>query len=569
MSSFSKTEKILFGFFVLCAFISGLAILSHINRSYMVSIPARGGSFTEGIVGTPRFINPILAISDADKDLASLIYSGLLRVGKDGTIEPDLAESYEISPEGLSYTFILKENLLWSDGRALTSADIKFTIEKLQDPEVRSPKNAEWGGVTTEIPDERTVKFTLKKPYAPFLENAAIGILPEHIWAGLSAEQFGFSSYNTNPVGSGPYMVEKIVQNDSGIPEYYDLSPFKEFAGGMPFIKDLRIRFYTGEEKLLEAYKKGEIDAVSALSPKNALLLKQNGARVETVPLPRIFGVFLNQNEQELFIDSSVRNALNTSVDKARIIDSVLFGYGTQIEGPLPPGTIPSEAGEASSTPPEAITGEERIEAGRNILIKNGWIYNETEKVFERKNKKSVQTLSFSLSTSDAPELKAIAGLLKQTWEQLGARVELKVFESGDLNQNIIRPRKYDALLFGEIVGRNPDLYAFWHSSQRFDPGLNIALYANITSDKLLEKARGISNKEERVDLYRSFQKEISKDMPAIFLYSPNFVYVVPEKLRGMELSGVTLPSERFSAVNNWYTETQKVWKAFAQIKNE
>lgn len=563
MRSFTKTEKILFWFFVLCAVVSGLAILSHWNRSYMVSAPARGGSLTEGIVGTPRFINPVLATTDADKDLTALIYSGLLRIGKNGELEPDLALKYEVSPDGLSYTFTLKENLTWSDGRPITSSDVKFTIEKIQDQDVRSPKKAEWETVTVETPDERTVILSLKKPYAPFLENAVVGILPAHIWSGLSAEQFGFSSYNTNPVGSGPYAIEKIVQNDSGIPKYYDLSPFQDFSGGPAFITHLRIRFYTGEEKVIDAYKKEEIDAVSALSPKNALELKQSGARIETTPLPRIFGVFLNQNEQEVFTESAVRKALDTSIDKNKIIDTVLFGYGTKIDGPFPPGTTREEATSTPETNIATTSDNNLIETGRNILTKSGWVYNEETKVFEKKSKKGTQALSFSLSTSDAPELKMLATLLKQEWEKMGAKVEIRVFESGDLNQNIIRPRKYDALLFGEIVGRDPDPYAFWHSSQRFDPGLNIALYANITSDKLLEKARGISDKSERTLLYKEFQDEIRQDVPAIFLYSPSFIYVVPKDLRGMDLSGVTAPAERFTGIRNWYTETQKIWKIF------
>lgn len=570
MSSFSKTEKILFWFFVVCAIISGIAIFSHINRSYMVSVPAYGGSFTEGIVGTPRFINPVLALSDADKDLTALVYSGLLRAGKNSELAPDLAEKYELSPDGLVYTFTLKEKLTWSDGMPLTSDDVKFTIETIQDPNVKSPKKSAWDGVAVAAPDARTVTFTLKKPYAPFLENATVGILPKHLFGTLGAEQFSFSSYNTNPVGSGPYKVEKISQNGSGIPEYYDLVPFKGFAGGVPFISHVEIHFYAGEDKLIEAYKKNEVEAISAISPQNAFDLKNAGARVESTPLPRTFGVFLNQNEQEIFTDPSVRQALDKSVNKDTIINSVLFGFGTKISGPIPPGVIGFT--EATSTVAETATDEDRISAAKNILTKSGWVYNEETKVREKvskgngkKRKSSTQILAFSLSTSDAPELRQVAEILKQEWEKIGARVELKVFESGDLNQNVIRPRKYDALLFGEIVGRDPDPYAFWHSSQRFDPGLNIALYTNITSDKLLEKARGISDEEKRAELYDSFEAEVAKDTPAVFLYSPSFIYVLPKNLEGADISGMTLPMERFANIKDWYVETQNIWRIFVK----
>lgn len=572
MSSFSKTERILFWFFVTCAIGSGIAIFSHINRLFMVSVPVQGGSFTEGIVGTPRFINPVLATSDADKDMTALIYSGLLRVGKNGELTPDLAEKYELSPDGLVYTFTLKEKLTWSDGLPITAEDVKFTIGKIQDSNVRSPKKSAWDGVAVNSTDGRTVTFTLKKPYAPFLENATIGILPKHLWGALSAEEFGFSSYNTNPVGSGPYKVSNISQNGSGIPEYYDLIPFTGFAEGVSFVSRVQIRFYAGEEKLIDAYKKGEVGAISALSPKNALDLKNTGMRVLSAPLPRTFGVFLNQNEQGIFTDASVRQALDKSIDKDTIIDSVLFGFGTKIHGPLPPGVIGFENSEATDTATTTSTEENRIAAAKDILTKNGWLYNEETKVMEKKTKgvgkngkQSTQILAFSLSTSDAPELRKVAEILQQEWGKIGARVELKVFESGDLNQNVIRPRKYDALLFGEIVGRDPDPYAFWHSSQRFDPGLNIALYANITADKLLEKARSVPEEKERALLYHSFETEVIHDTPAIFLYSPNFIYVLPKDVGGVNLSGITLPSERFANIKDWYVETQNIWRIFAK----
>jgi len=150
-------------------------------------------------------------------------------------------------------------------------------------------------------------------------------------------------------------------------------------------------------------------------------------------------------------------------------------------------------------------------------------------------------------------------------WEKIGAKVDVKIFETGDLTQNVIRPRKYDALLFGEIVGRDPDPFAFWHSSQRNDPGLNVALYTNIKADKLLEEARGAQDEAKRADKYKEFQEEVSKDIPAIFLFSPKFIYVIPKNLKGTdEMESVTVPSERFSMIHKWYKSTDKVWKIFA-----
>ena len=171
--------------------------------------------------------------------------------------------------------------------------------------------------------------------------------------------------------------------------------------------------------------------------------------------------------------------------------------------------------------------------------------------------------LSFSISTGDAPDLKATAEILQKNWQALGADVSVKIFETGDLNQNIIRPRKYDALLFGEVVSRDFDLYPFWHSSERKDPGLNIAQYVNSKTDKILETLRKTTDLGERQNLYREFNTEISADTPAVFLYAPYFVYVAPERVRNISIGSIASPSERFGNVFEWYTETNNVWKIF------
>ena len=230
-------------------------------------------------------------------------------------------------------------------------------------------------------------------------------------------------------------------------------------------------------------------------------------------------------------------------------------GYAQALAAPLPPGTFGALENENVSRD---------MKQARVLLEKAGWRKNETTGIYEKSEKNKVtRELAFSLATSNAPDLIRTANILKQNWEELGARVEVKVFEISDLNQNVIRPRKYDALLFGEVVGREPDPFAFWHSSQRNDPGLNIALYTNRKVDKLLEEVRSTVSPEERRMKYEEFQKAVTADSPAIFLYSPYFLYLIPSGLKGFETEHITVPAERFANAHKWHFETVYVWKIF------
>ncbi len=564
ISHLSFVEKVIFYGFVTFCVGSTLFIINAISDYVSVEVPVRGGSLTEGVIGSPRFINPLLAISDTDRDLTTLVYAGLLKATPIGGLEPDLAESYSISEDGLTYTFTLKPNLTFHDGEPLTTDDVEFTILKSQDPVIKSPKRANWDSVATEKTDERTIIMRLRQPYAPFLENATIGILPKHLWKNVSSEEFALSFLNIEPIGAGPYAVNSIQRNSSGIPESYELRPFGEYALGEPYITKLTFTFFQNEQGLLDALKAGTINAINSIPPERLESLNLEDSTVLHTPLPRIFGVFFNQNQAPVFADKDVREALNEAVDKERLITEILSGFGVVAEGPLPPGILRRVPMNATTTTPE-----ERIANARAKLLKAGWKFNEKEGVLEKKTKQETRRLSFSLTTSNASELKKIAYILKDSWEAMGAKVDVKIFETGDLNQNIIRPRRYDALLFGEVIGRDLDLFAFWHSSQRNDPGLNIALYTNIKADKILSDARAIPERKQRIEKYEQFVEEMTKDTPAIFLYSPEFIYIVPKKLKGVDIDRMTVPSERFLTIEDWYTETEKVWNIFTNRSNE
>lgn len=553
--------RALFFFAVLIFLSTSFALLIRFSDRYLVEVPRHGGSLSEGIIGRPRFINPVIAKSDADRDIAGLIYSGLLRATPEGDLAADLAENFEVSEDGLTYTFVLKDNLVWHDGEPITSADVAFTIEKVRDPglAIKSPRRASFEGVTVETPDAKTVVFSIKQPYAPFLENATMGIIPKHIWQNVPDEEFDVSYHNIEPIGSGPYRIGTIARdNQKGLPSYYDLIAFKRYALGEPYITHLRMAFYGNNEELTRAYSDHTIDQIHTLEPEQAQLLEKMGSRIVRVPLPRTFAVYFNQTVQPIFADKAVRTALDLALDRNRIVSEVLSGYGKPINNPLP--IIGNDATDTDDT-----VGQVNLIEARKTLEEAGWVQNAAN-IYEKtdKKKKKVSLLQFSLAIPDVPELRRAAELMKEDWEKMGASVTLRVFEPSTFAVDVLSPRKFDALFYGQINGRVPDPFAYWHSSQRNAPGLNIALYANKNVDKFLEEARKENDQVNRTLLLQKFVTEIENDKPAIFVYSPDFLYAVSPEVQGMHVGLITTESERFLDTAYWYIESERVWKWFA-----
>lgn len=564
----SRTGRAVFVVFAWALVISSLGLVYLLNDSLLAPVPAYGGHLSEGIIGSPRFINPVLAVSDADRDLSILVYSGLLRATPEGGYVPDLAESYHVSEDGTVYTFALRGSAAFHDGTSVTADDVVFTVQKAQDAAIKSPLRANWNGVTVEAVDQKTVRFTLRQRYAPFIQNLTLGILPKHLWQDVSEEEFPFSDLNTSPVGSGPFEVRDVSRTASGIPSSYELTAYPGYALGKPFLSSLVLRFYQNEAALKDALAYGDVEAASGLSP--ASLASMPEAHVERASLNRVFGVFFNQNQSEALRDADVRRALADSIDQAELVRQVLGGYGTPLSGPVPPNVL-GGADSESPAPQEqepAADADARILAAQERLIARGWTKNEAgilTKTTGSGNEKKTVALSFSLSTGNVPELRAAAEYLRQQWSALGADIDIKIFDQGDLSQNVIRPRKYDALLFGEVVGRGLDLFAFWHSSQRNDPGLNIASYANLNADKVLEEMRETSDDDARRQLYGQLLAELNKDIPAIFLYAPDFVYSIPKDVQGLALGFIETPSDRFLSAPYWHREVDYVWPLFSK----
>jgi len=538
-------------------------LILSINQNHSEITPTSGGSFIEGVVGTPRFVNPALAFTRADQDITALIYSGLLKIGEDGVLKNDLAENISISEDGRTYIVTLRKDVTFHDGTPLTARDVAFTIHLIQDPDLKSPLRGNWSDVTVEEVSEYELHIKLEEVYTPFIENFTLGIMPAHAWSNLPIEQLPFSQLNTEPIGSGPFSVTAARRSTSGVIEHYTLTAFHD-NGTTPKIDTVGLAFYQNEEQLLTALGEHKIDATAYVSSEHISQVAALGYQTVEQSLPRVFAIFFNQNRSAALRDTAVRNALTAAINRDVLIENALQGHGVPISTPTILGSSTLES--TGSIANEATSSEnERAVA---ILKAGNWTKNDLG-LWEKKIDKELVALTVTLKTSNSPFFANLVDSITKQWEAIGVQVTVEQFEQTGLVQSVIRPRDFEALLFGLDMSRSHDLYPFWHSSQQDDPGLNIAQYANVEVDKLLEKARTEPYGVGRIELLHSASDIIVKEQPAIFLFQPTFTYVIAEDMFIAEMKELGRPTDRFSNIALWYTENDSLWTIFRKNNSE
>lgn len=526
-------------------------------------VPDFGGIYIEAVIGAPRYINPVLsAANDADRDLVAIIFSSLVKQGGDNGIILDLAESYNISDDGKIYEFKIRNNVKWHDGKQLSADDVVFTAQLIQNQDYKSPLRANLQGAEIEKSGDLSVRFILKSPYAPFLGNLTFGILPKHVWENITPANFPLTENNLKPIGSGPYKFNNVEQDSEGAVKRIELSAFSKYYTKKPYINQIIFQFYKTENAAVNAFTSGQAQGISFTSANELERIKD--ADFHKIVLPRYFAVFFNQTENKAIADINVRKALNLAIDKNEIIDKMLGGQAVAVGSPVPE-FIYDENFDLSKLNNAASSFN--ADQAKNFLDSNGWVAtttpeNATSTISSRSKiiKKERIPLEITLATVNWPELEQVGNYIKSSWEKIGVKVNFEISNVSEI-QDKIKSREYQGLLFGQILGGNPDPFAFWHSSQKKDPGLNLSLYENKEADKILEEIRKETNPEMKIQKYKQLEQIVSQDIPAIFLYSPIYIFPTSKEIKGVSLNNIYLPSARFSQIENWYIETQREWK--------
>lgn len=374
-----KTERLFFLSFAILAFASAIYFIIgfYINSTQLV--PAYGGAYTEGVVGQPRFINPIYGeTNDVDRTLIDLIYSGLMSYDKEGKIINDLTEKYQISDDGKTYTFELKKNLFWQDGVPLTVDDVIYTIKTIQNSDYKSPLRATWLDVAIQKISENSFALSLGSPYNSFLESCTLKIMPQHIWKNIPPENFALSAFNLQPIGSGPYIISNLQQTNTGFVKSISLKINYKYYGKTPYISNLYFKFFSNKEDLIKSANQKTIDgfSISALSENQALAEKQvkpgwtakEKYNIYSFSMPRYFAVFFNPQNSDALSDANITQALNYSVDKQNLTQKINEKFKAKvsiINSPI----LPNYFGYSEPT----TSYDFNTETANNLLDKSGY----------------------------------------------------------------------------------------------------------------------------------------------------------------------------------------------------
>lgn len=511
-----------------------------------VTAPASGGVYREAIVGIPRAINPLLAFSnDPDRELTGLIYQGLVTLDERSEVQPALATHWEISADQLAYTFHLRRDVRWHDGAPFTAADVLYTVNVLQsdafaadDFPAPSYLSDLWRTVTATQLDDYTIQFQLQQPYAPFLYETSIGLLPAHLWRDVPIVDMPRSLLNLQPVGTGPWRLTELSASAAR------LEPNPYVAGVQPYLEALEFHFYPDYAAAFAAVQNDEVDGVSRILSHDLALAQANeDLNVYSAPLAGESLIYFNlTNPNVAFLaDKQVRQALSLALDRAAVIDQALDGQGFPADGPIMPGTWAY-----------ASQGEPEVDARKaaELLDQAGWQDQDGDGVRE----KGGQTLAFTLVGDNDALLDALA----RQWAKVGVQVKPQAVSLVSLAGDHLSPRQYDAALVHWQLSGDPDPYPLWHSTQ-IEQGQNYSGWSNLDADLIMEQARSVADPGRRMQLYAEFQKIFAEELPALPLYFDVYSFGVDKKVRDVTVGRLNEPAERFRTADRWYIVTQRI----------
>lgn len=528
--SLRSVERFVFGWVLV--FVLGLGLLiyqgNQLASYYLTEGPEPGGRFTEGIVGEVGGVNPIFPGDRVSRAAEQLIFSSLFkREGKD--IVPDLATGHEVNDSETVFTVDMRDDAYWHDGSPVTSEDVVFTFRTIQNPDVGSSLRVMWQDIKIKAVDDYTVEFVLPNPYAPFLSQLTTNIAPKHILSDVDNEKMRVTNFNQNPIGSGPFEFDGISDQ-----EKINFKANADYYGSKPKLDRFTIATFENQNKMVTAYNRGELSSMNARSELDTSQI-DNQDKTIMKKVNKTGQAFAFYNTKKLK-DARLRKALTFGINKEHIINN-LSGNHDIAHGPL----LPEHLGYKNVEKKFNKDKSEKLlkQTGRSLNQEGFW-------------QRNGEVLSIEITTQETAQYKTAASELAEQWRELGVDAKVKTLDSTELQQSVIRPRDFDVLLFGVVLGEDPDAYAYWHSSQTTDTGRNLSQYESSIVDESLEDGRTITNNLLRAAKYKTFQDEWASDTPAVALYRLYDYYIYRKEARGIKINDITDTDNRFHNVEDW-----------------
>lgn len=553
LSRLAGVKRFAITWFVLVAFLIGVGIYqtAALSKYYKATVPVAGGTFKEGLLGTFTNANPLYATGPVDRAVSRLVFAGLLKYNAANQLEGDLAESWKADDTETVYTVKLRPDLKWQDGKPLTAKDVVFTFKTIQNPDARSPLLSSWQGIDVTAKDDRTIVFTLQGVLSSFQHGLTVGIVPQHLLADIPAAQMRSTRFNTvNPVGAGPFKwsavelktVNKAQQGSIG------LIANENYHHGTPDLQRYVLRYFTDEGQMVESFKQNDLDAMSGIDTFPDNLYKDSSITEYSIPLTAQVMVFF-KTSHEILSDVKVRQALVQSANRQELIAGIGFPVIAS-NSPLL-SNHPGFSKDISQLPFET-------DKAAKLLDEAGWVPGK-DGIRAKDGKK----LEFGLYSQSTSEYAYITQKLQSDWRKVGVNVEVLLQPDSDL-QTSVTQHNYDALLYGISLGPDPDVYAYWGSSQadeRAANRVNFSEYKSTAADQALEAGRTRTDETLRSIKYRPFLEAWRNDAPALALYQPRYLYITHQTVFGFDPQTINEASDRYANVANWKILQGKVDK--------
>ena len=509
-----------------------------------------GGVYVEGVIGNISTLNPLLAASEPEQAVSRLLFSSLYNYDVTGALHTDLAESMTVKDDKV-YTIKLR-NAVWHDGKKLTAEDVVYTINLIKNPQVRSPLRVNWLDISARAIDDSTVEFMLPAVYAGFSHALTFPVIPKHILQSVSPSSMREADFSSNPVGSGPFAVKRVQTSEStSSTDVVRMEPNTKYYGAVSTLSRLELRAYGNESLLVKAVNSGEVSAASGLSLSAADNIKSKQYSTKHWLLNKGVYLLMNNRSQTLQ-DARVRRALRYATDTSSIRATVGDNVA-RLDTPI----LQSQIAQKLPAAPDY-----NLDKAKALLKEAGWTYNQGQW-----KGKDGRPLAVAVTTSSGrDEYKKIVDALKQQWSKLGVDVQLREIDTSSTTtsfvQSVLQPRDYDALLYELELGADPDVFAYWHSSQASASGYNFANYSNRTVDNDLVGGRSRTNPALRAAKYIQFVNQWLNDAPAIGLYQSVGSYVLNNGASIVEPRGsLNTMNDRYADVTTWSTGKASVYK--------